>query len=100
MQNLIFIIPLFVLYLITRIIFREIKLIYYKKYKPQLFFNYSLELAKKGFFRHDGLLDSNSAQKLPQAKVKYSDGKFSVGMPIGNALDYAEIFDGEVVNFH
>lgn len=53
-------------------------------------------LAKRfGAYRYDGLMDL--AAGYPKARVLYPDGKTSVAMPLGNAVEYAEMFGGEVV---
>jgi hypothetical protein len=46
------------------------------------------------FYNYDGIL--MMASGYPMAQVKYTDG-LSTPMPIGNCIDYADIFDGEVI---
>jgi hypothetical protein len=47
-------------------------------------------------FRYDGLL-SKTPKHFPMAYVVYPDGEKSISMAIGNAYEYAQIFDGKVV---
>lgn len=44
-----------------------------------------------GWWRYDGLLDSPRTDWIPKARVYYPDiGKYSIVMPIGNAVEYAQ----------
>ncbi len=60
-----------------------------------------LWLARRGFFKNEGLRGGGPSW-WPKARVRYpvtatEPGGLSVAMPIGNAVDYAEIGRGEVV---
>lgn len=44
-----------------------------------------------------GDLNSSTAKSYPQARVLYPCGRCSTNMPIGNAKEYAEMFNGTVV---
>jgi hypothetical protein len=59
-------------------------------------FKFYLFLGKCGFFRYEGMRGRHP-RWWPTARVKYKDGKISEQMPVGTALDYADIFSGEVV---
>ncbi len=61
-------------------------------------FKFHLFLAKRfGIWKHEGLFSSRTARSYPQARVLYKDGQYSANMPIGNAVDYANVFGGQVV---
>ena len=53
-------------------------------------------LARCGLFYYDGLIGFEPSW-YPLARVKYGAGKHSFPMAIGNAMEYARIFNGTVV---
>lgn len=53
-------------------------------------------LARLGLFYYGGLIGFEPPW-YPLARVRYGDGKHSAVMAIGNALEYARIFNGTVV---
>lgn len=59
-------------------------------------FKILLWLAKNfKLWKYEGSISSLKASKMPQICVYYPDiNKWSINMPIGNAIDYAEIFNG------
>ena len=60
-------------------------------------FGVSLYLARKwGWYKYEGIISFAESRGYPMARVKYADG-VSSPMAIGNAVDYAEIFKGEVI---
>ena len=67
-----------------------------KKVLREIWFDVCLVLGTYGMFRYQGL-HGMEPQWWPRAHVLYPDGKYSVSMPIGNAIEYASMFDGEVV---
>jgi len=52
---------------------------------------------KSQFYHYTGLMFISHLSGQPQAKVMYNDGKISQNMAIGNAVDYAKMFGGEVI---
>lgn len=60
-------------------------------------FRFLLWLARRGCFRYDGLMGMHP-RPMPMARVWYPDAQaYSVAMPLGNAVEYAERFNGKVV---
>lgn len=49
-----------------------------------------------GSFTYHGLF-GHQPRWWPHAQVRYRDGKVSVAMALGNAVDYAFLFGGEVI---
>lgn len=58
-------------------------------------FKFALLLGRMGFFKHEGLRGFQP-HWWPMARVQYPEG-FSVPMAVGNAVDYAAMFNGKVV---
>ena len=61
-----------------------------------LWFKFCRLLGNLGLFAYQGVRGYAPSWK-PVARVRYKDGYISQAMPIGNACDYARMFDGEVI---
>ncbi|WP_210498850.1 hypothetical protein [Vibrio crassostreae] len=58
-------------------------------------FSLRLSVAERhNMYKGESFLHSKG---LPQARVLYPDGFISKNMPIGNAVDYRQIFGGQVI---
>jgi hypothetical protein len=91
---------LFITFIITCplfIIFRGLILWVLNFFKPNLVFKTQLSMAKRGYYRYDGLMGFAKKRGFPVARVLYPDGKRSCEMAIGDAVDYQEMFGGEVI---
>lgn len=89
------IIYLFVYFLFS--ITRSFVLFILKFFIPDSVFNVHLSMAERGHFKRDGLILFSNFVGVPCAHVIYPDGKKSVKMAIGNAVEYKNIFGGTVV---
>lgn len=50
-----------------------------------------------GFYRYDGLR-GHQPPHMPVAYLRYPSGDYSCAMALGNAVDYARMFGGEVLS--
>lgn len=66
-------------------------------FNPELVFKTRLSMAKRGYYKYDGLMCFAEIRGIPVAQVLYSDNKKSVRMAMGTAVEYAEMFNGTVV---
>lgn len=63
-------------------------------FKPELVFKTRLSMAKRGYYKYDGLMGFAEIRGIPVARVIYPDGKKSCKMAIGNAVEYQDMFGG------
>jgi hypothetical protein len=63
---------------------------------PDAVFHVRLSMAKRGYYKYDGLMGMAKYSGLPMAQVKYPDGKLSVPMAMGDAASYMDMFGGTV----
>jgi hypothetical protein len=91
---------IFVLWVIvgaTFVIVREPVLWAVNFFNPELVFKTRLSMAKRGYYKYDGLMGFAEMRGIPVARVLYPDNKKSAKMAMGNALDYKEMFGGKVI---
>lgn len=59
-----------------------------------------VRLAYQGHFKYDGMIMKARWSGQPLGYVRYPNGYRSTVMALGNAVEYAQMFDGKVVHTH
>jgi len=83
---------------IAVVINREILIPIIDHYNKDLAFSMRLNIAEKtSYYNYDGSVCFAEIYGIPLGRVAYSDGKVSANMSLGSAVNYRDIFGGEVI---
>ena len=66
-------------------------------FAPDKVFKVRLSMAERGYYKYDGLMNFAKIRGFPVGRVIYPDGKKSVEMALGTAVEYREMFGGTII---
>jgi len=81
------------------LIYREVVLVAIKPIFPDFVFSQQIIIARSNYYTYDGILHNafwGRSCDNALAQVTYPDGRMSKSMPLGNALEYRDIFGGKI----